>query len=284
MRTASTFFLVLLPMVPAACGDVVTDPAGDATETDAVHDVIDAAGDPDAADVDAEMDGTDPMDALDGSDPLDAQDEDATDASADPDSEATDVPDLVTCGNGMVDVGEDCDDASDFCSGCVFADPAGWTRCTSSSGETVFLHVESWAGNRSAMQYRWRCRNVVDGMGPPDTATYWGLAVILDEDVWDCLTPLLGTDEYYIGLFQDAAGPEPDGGWYWEGWDGTDWTRIADWDPDNGFLAAGMDDTGGGTNVGCGRLQQGGGGAWVFQDYSCGASEPWDGVCGVVYP
>ena len=186
-----------------------------------------------------------------------------------------------SCGNGIVESGEDCDNASDFCVDCSLTAPSGWTECTDSDGNTAFLFIVTIPGNRTWSDFRDRCVSDIEAHSPEDYEFY-GLAVFSDEDIWDCMEPPLNDlTQYYIGLSQDTtAGDyvEPDGGWYWTAYNGTDWVSVAPFDPGNGFLDGSFDDGGGGTSVECGRIASFLG-TWSFSDYSCTASTGWEGIC-----
>jgi hypothetical protein len=257
----------------------------------------DGGGDAEVADTDGTVPDIGDGDARDDARPDDGAGEvpdvlpdDGGDEGRDaPPDDAADVPDVTEtgpiCGDGVVDTGEECDDSSGFCAGCALTAPAGWTRCTDAEGNVAFFAVEAWAGDHTQLDYRDRCRAVLDALAPVGFADE-GLAAIYDANLWACVEPLLATGtQYWIGLSQDMAATdyaEPDGGWYWQGWDGTSWEDIAPFDPANGFIT-GSFDNGGGTGTGdCTRLQSGGGG-WSAMDYSCTTATNWSGVCMLRY-
>ncbi|MFH1438582.1 MAG: hypothetical protein ABIJ56_22935 [Pseudomonadota bacterium] len=129
------------------------------------------------------------------------------------------------------------------------------------------------------MDYRDHCRTIVEGFSPVNFAHY-GMGVFHDQSIWNCISPSMTATRYFGGLHQDTTAldySEPDGGWYWEGYNGTGWTNIAAWDPMNGFLTGNFDDGGGGTDVECIRYQSPG--SWGAHDYSCTDAQDWPGVC-----
>ncbi|MBW2261410.1 MAG: hypothetical protein JRG91_05490 [Deltaproteobacteria bacterium] len=255
----------------AGCGSVVTkgDVAED-SDTDAddpASEGLDAPGDPDP-------DAGDPTTA----DPDPDADDPDDDTTADPTTDGS------GCGNGTVETGEECDDDSDFCVDCELTAPSGWIECTDSSGNPAFLFVEDWAGTHTQLEFADHCETMIEDMSPEDYAHY-GLAVLSDSDIWDCIRPELGGGPYYVGLHQDTSASdygEPDGGWYWMADDGSGRTDVDPFDGSAGPISGGFDNGGGGANVECGRLQSGGGG-WGFSDYSCDASMDWDGICMIQY-
>jgi hypothetical protein len=256
-------------LLAAGCGSVVSkgDTGGDATP-DADDPAAEGVDVPDDPDPDADDPGSEP-------------DPDAGDPAGDPTGDPT--TDGSECGNGTVETGEECDDDSDFCVDCALTAPEGWVECTDSAGNPAFLLVEDWAGTHTQGEFADHCETMIEGMGPEDYA-YYGLAVLSDSDIWDCIRPELGGGSYYVGLFQDTGASdygEPDGGWYWMADDGTGRTDVDPFDG-SGPIGGSFDNGGGGGNVECGRLQ-GGGGGWSFLDYSCDASEAWDGICMIQY-
>ncbi|MFH1436488.1 MAG: hypothetical protein ABIJ56_12280 [Pseudomonadota bacterium] len=189
------------------------------------------------------------------------------------------------CGNGEVEPGEECDDGSGFCVDCVLTAPEGWVACTDSEGNKAFLLIEDWAGNHSANAYGDHCRTIIEGYSPEGFA-YYGLAVLSDEQIWDCIRPHLSPSQsYFIGLRQDrGAGDygEPAGGWYWVGYDGEGWNNVSGFDHDNTFLAGSFDNGGGSGEADCGRISRSGA-SWVFMDYTCGDATAWPGICMIQY-
>jgi hypothetical protein len=178
------------------------------------------------------------------------------------------------CGDGVVDSSETCDNASDFCVSCQLTPPSGWVACTTSDGRTAFLQVVDWTGDHTWEEFNEYCRTSIETFSPEDYQ-YYGLAVLADSAVWDCISgSLSGTMQYYIGLKQDRTASdysEPGGGWYWVGYDGSAWTNVA---PFAGGPITGHFDNSGGDQD-CGRLYSDGN----FYDYSCTSAQPWDGIC-----
>jgi hypothetical protein len=257
--------------------DPVPDP--DAGDPDVTSDP-DIAPDPDAGDPDAVEPDADDLDAADNPDV-------APDPDAEEPDEPPDVVDVIEddvgplCGNGIVESGEECDDASGFCVDCALTPPSGWIECTDSAGNAAFLFIVTIPGNHPWSDFQDRCVSDVEGYSP-EGYQFYGLAVFSDQDIWDCIeTSLNNSTQYYIGLGQDiTAGDysEPDGGWYWTAYNGTDWVSTAPFDPANGFLPGTFDNGGGGGSVECGRLTHASG-SWEFSDYSCTASTAWSGIC-----
>lgn len=207
-------------------------------------------------------------------------DDGAANSDTDPDACRTDCRSPI-CGDGVTDSGEDCDDASGFCTDCSLVLPSGWIECTDSAGNTAFLFILTIPGNRPWADFRDQCVSEIEAYSPEDFEFY-GLAVFSDEDIWDCIEPSLNDfADYFVGLAQDTTAgdySEPDGGWYWTAYNGTDWVSVAPFDPDNGFLDGSFDNGGGGGSVECGRITNFLGN-WEFSDYSCTASTGWDGIC-----
>jgi hypothetical protein len=213
----------------------------------------------------------------DADDVVDAEDDGPPDGVGDVVVEA----DGGVCGDGRVDPGEECDDASEFCVACALATPAGWVRCTDAAGHPAFFLLETWAGNHTALEFRDHCQALVEGMSPAGFAFY-GLGLFYDEDLWNCVLPSLdeGT-QYWTGASQDRAATdygEPDAGWYWTGYDGAGWADVTPYDDANTYLAESFNDAGGTGNVDCARIQHGWGG-WSLPDYSCTTTEAWSGIC-----
>jgi len=195
-----------------------------------------------------------------------------------PDACRTDCRD-AHCGDSVIDAGEECDDASGFCAACVLGGPAGWVRCTDAAGNVALFFVETWAGTHTAAEFRDHCRAMVEGLGPEDFA-YYGLGVFYDQDLWDCVSPsLVGGTQYWLGLSQDTTAgdyAEPAGGWYWTGYDGSGWIDAAPFDPGNGYVG-GSFDNGPAPNAECSRLN--GAGGWNALDYSCTTATDYSGIC-----
>jgi hypothetical protein len=174
----------------------------------------------------------------------------------------------ASCGDGYVQAGvEECDDGSGFCISCLLAAPVGWTGCTDASGNTLFLHDENWA-NHTYVEFAGRCQSLVEGLSPVGYQ-YYGLAVITDNAIWDCIAPLLNrSNQYFVGLEQDTAGSEPAGGWRWVAYDGTAWVVVAPLDTGVSYLYFSLNECCGSNPIDCGRLRNEGAG-WYFDDYSC---------------
>jgi cysteine-rich repeat protein len=184
------------------------------------------------------------------------------------------------CGDGFVWAGvEECDDTSGFCTGCALEPPAGWVECTDSSGATAFLLIADLPGTNDFQDYRDYCQTTIEAENPQDY-DFYGLAVFSDQAVWDCISPSLDPSAmYYIGLVQNPGGPEPDGGWYWTGYDGTSWNDLGSYSASNPYLPGSLDDGGGTTgDAECGRLTHQTSG-WQFGDYGCTTATNWNGIC-----
>jgi hypothetical protein len=160
--------------------------------------------------------------------------------------------------------------------------PAGWTRCTDAAGNVAWFLLDTWGGGtHNALQYRDRCRTLVEALGTTGW-DYYGLGVFYDQNLWDCVRPTLaGGTQYYVGLMQDTGAAdfaEPAGGWYWVGYDGTAWVDQVPYDAANTYLNENLNDTGGGADVECVRLT-GGMGGWSADDYACSSATNWSGIC-----
>ncbi|MFH1434318.1 MAG: hypothetical protein ABIJ56_01255 [Pseudomonadota bacterium] len=188
------------------------------------------------------------------------------------------------CGDGIRTGGEGCDDASGFCSeSCLMQAPSGWIECEDEEGRKVYLRVELPVGNSTWTEFSDFCKNLVEEEDPVNFS-YYGLAVLADRNVWDCLEPhLVTTRMFYIGLFQDDTDPEysePDGGWAWWGFDGSDWTGVAPHDIEAYFLPGFFDNSAVSDTAEIVRIRYGfyttG---WEVHDWSILMSENWGGVC-----
>jgi hypothetical protein len=184
------------------------------------------------------------------------------------------------CGDGVVDSGEDCDYVSDFCSGCTLAAPAGWTACVDSAGNPLFLYIALTPDNVTQAGMGDACVSLIQAMAPRDFQFY-GLAVIIDQNVWDCILPMLSTTQYYyVGLDQASSGSEPAGGWRWRAHNGTAWFVVSAYNDANPYFDEVFDNGAGTGEVDCGRLAWDTvSGAWVFYDYGCDSQTNWDGIC-----
>jgi hypothetical protein len=187
----------------------------------------------------------------------------------------------ASCGDAVVDTGEECENSSLFCAACALTAPAGWLRCTDAAGNVAVFRVETWAGTHTANAFRDRCVALVEAESPVDFA-YYGLGVFYDRSLWDCVLPSLAAGtSYWCGLAQDTGAAdyvEPDHGWYWRGYDGTAWIDAAPFDPANGFITGDFNNAGGGPNVECTRLTSGMFG-WTAGDYSCTTAAAYSGIC-----
>jgi len=202
-----------------------------------------------------------------------------------PDACRTDCTD-PSCGDGVRDSGEACDEASGFCTGgCELQAPEGWTGCTTSDGSPVFLLVEAWSGDHMWTEFRDHCREVIEAENPVGY-DFLGLVVLSDQNVWECLLPLLSTSyQYFIGLAQDRSVTdyvEPDGGWYWNAWTGSAWENIEAFAGPEWFIAYEMDNDGA-TNAeeaDCMRLRYISASLeYNSSDCDCAEIVPWRGVC-----
>jgi hypothetical protein len=308
MKRYSQLLIIILVACTGACNCGVLSHESDDAETDDAGMDTDGSTDPgreddgggDPVDIPSEPDvppdvRPDPVpDSVEDPDVVEDVPEDTpVDTPLDDDAVEDATPDLTPdpvedevgpgCGNGVVDPGEECDNASDFCSdSCELVLPDGWVECTATDGSTAFLFIEDWSGNHTWAQFLGHCEDLIEAYNPEDFAFY-GLAVFTDEAIWDCIEPSLRIWlNYYVGMYQDpAAGDysEPDGGWYWIANNGSGDVNLDAYDPANGFLPASLNDAGGSGSVECGRLDHGTLTGWEFADYACEASENWDGVC-----
>jgi hypothetical protein len=243
---------------------------GDGQDTDGQEP---EAGDPDGPDPDvSDPDGPDP----DAGDP-DAQDPEVVE------------PELPACGNGAVEAGEECDDASLFCISCALTAPSGWTMCTDGAGRKLFFTIDTTAGAVTWQQARDRCKTTIDGMAPVGFRSY-GLAVFEEEAVFTCVTASLDhASMYYIGLYQDTTASDynepmdPESAWYWTAWNGSAWTNLSSYSAAMTYLRPALNNAGGsGINVECGRMVWALT-TWEFQDYSCADASNWLGICMVQF-
>ena len=208
--------------------------------------------------------------------------DDVTPDSAVEDPAVEETPPAPFCGDGTVDIGEECDDSSTLCVGCVLTPPAGWARCTDSAGNIFFWFIEDWAGVHTWQAMRDQCLSIIQAMAPQNASIY-GLAVFSDRAVWDCISPNLDTGkQYYIGLSQRSDGTEPDGGWVWTVYDGAGWAELGPLECATSPFVCIMDDGCGVGDVDCGRIQNDGSG-WSFWDYGCASEEDWDGICMILF-
>lgn len=184
-----------------------------------------------------------------------------------------------SCGNGVVESGEECDFSSDFCVSCHFAAPADWTSCTDSSGNRVFFRIFDPGSNQTWAQARDFCVTTITGLAARDY-DYIGLAWFTDSSICTCIGPLLTGGPYFIGLFQDPGGSEPAGGWYWTASpDGTTWSNVGGFTSGSPCIYGSFDNAGGSDPVDCGRLTP----PVTFSDYGCDTPADWDPICMVQF-
>lgn len=188
------------------------------------------------------------------------------------------------CGDRVIDTDEECDDASGFCSAeCQMHAPEDWLECEDGEGNPVMLKVDMPARSSRWTEYRDFCRSLVDEEKPVNFSFY-GLAVLADRNVWECLEPhLVTTEMFYIGLYQDDTDPEysePEGGWYWRGFNGSEWINVAPYNRPDHFLPGFIDNTGGSDTAEIVRIRYGFYTAgWEVHDWSIDASMGWGGIC-----
>jgi hypothetical protein len=212
-------------------------------------------------------------------------DDGAANSDTTPDACRTDCR-LPSCGDGVTDSGEECDAESGFCSDdCYLQAPEGWESCTASDGSPVFLLAATWPGSHTWIDFRDHCKDLTDAESPVGY-DFLGLAVLSDENVWECLLPLLSASyQYFIGLAQDRGATdyaEPDGGWYWTAWTGSAWENIESFDTSAWFLDNVLDDSGPSSipPADCMRLEyETALLEFAGQDCDCDVAFFWRGVC-----
>jgi len=208
-----------------------------------------------------------------------------TDADTDTDADADVEPDVEPrCGDGAVDPGEECDDASGFCDAlCLRVAPAGWTRCDGAASTTTFIGTILADQPRTWAQAAEACLEEVSRLGVT-SYTLAGLATPVDEALWGCVQPaLVAGSEYWIGLRQKDAGAEPLGEWYWVAYDEVGGLLETAFDL-YGWMLYVLDDVGPAEvyDADCGRLADLGTG-WMPYDWSCVTAEWYSPLCMVVF-
>jgi hypothetical protein len=186
----------------------------------------------------------------------------------------------ASCGNGVVESGEECDFSSDFCVSCHFAAPSGWTSCTDSSGNHVYVRTFNPGSNQTWAQARDYCATTITGLNAQNY-DYLGLVWFTDANICTCVGPLLSTSrQYYIGLVQSSSGSEPSGGWYWTASpDGSTWSNVGNFTSGTPCILGDLNNAGGSGQVDCGRLSP----PRTFSDYGCDSSSDWDPICMVQF-
>ncbi len=253
----------------SACSLIVTaNPEGDGMPDD---------GEPD----DGQQDTVDAREPLEDEEGLDPQPEDAD--GEDPSAE--DVPEEAP------------------------PPPAGWTACPDSEGNSVWVRLmpasadhDTWSVAQEDCLTAIAAQEYFDFF-KASQGYVEGLARITDELVFGCIEDVIRSNHdaclnpdsasdtcfYHVGLIQEAAGSEPDGGWHWTGYrDGgaspenlgyleTDHVTGIEDDFDDTSCSGAMDDSD------CGllkvrRLTD----AWStwFIDFRCvEACVPFQGIC-----
>ena len=169
--------------------------------------------------------------------------------------------------------------------------PDGWITCSDFYGNTAFLFIESREDLLTAVEFRSHCEDIIGRFRPTDYLFY-GLALLYDEQIWECIRPHLLLDQnYYIGMFQDSEASdyvEPRGGWYWQAYDGTEDGYAHPLDHSDGpgnDLPEGLfdnEDNMGQTPADCTRVRMLEA-EWVFPDWRCETETDWDGICMIQY-